>query len=148
MSDSITHPARLIIRRERVANSEVEGIKLSKLASKVTCIVRRYSTFVHFMKTILNFSTALDKVYNGKFVKVRIVNVTKNVICFEFLTGMNALSDYRDSCIAKMVLTNESALSLVEGPNADDARSESLRVSHSKDIELYRATTEGLPILI
>lgn len=65
----------LIIREDKVANSDAERIKLCKLSDIVIGTMRCGSTFVDLMKKILNFDIALKKEYNENFVATGIVDI-------------------------------------------------------------------------
>lgn len=64
--------------------TEDEGIKLSKLASKMTRIMRRDSMLLDLMKKNLNFAIAFRKTYSEKLVASRIVDIVKDVIGSNF----------------------------------------------------------------
>lgn len=86
--------ARLILREDRLDISEAEGIKLSKLANKMTDIVCRELTFVDLVKKLLTFATRFEKGYDEKFVATGIVDIVKDMICSDFLVRENAQSYY------------------------------------------------------
>lgn len=54
--------------------------------------MRCESTFVDFMKKILNLATAFKKKYNERFVSTGNVDIVKYMMGLDFLTGMIAKS--------------------------------------------------------
>lgn len=58
--------ARLIFRKDKLANSETERSKLTKLAIEVAEIVRCYSTLVDLIKTIPTLAIPFERTYKEK----------------------------------------------------------------------------------
>lgn len=99
-------------------------------------------------KTNLNLAIVYEKEYNHTVVATCIVEIWKDLMGSNFLTGISAQSYYGYVRTAMMILRYFSIIGLVESLIPDDTRSERLRMSHLNDIGLYTATTEELPILI
>lgn len=85
----------LIVAEERVALNETEKIRLRELANMLTVILRRNSTFLNLMKTILNFTVAFQKKYNDQFITILIVQILIYMVGFRFLRARSAQSYYR-----------------------------------------------------
>lgn len=77
-----------IVREEKMGLSEVEAIKLSKPANNVTGVVRRDSTFVDLMESILNLFIESDNEYEDKFLATSIVIIVKDKMGSDTSTGM------------------------------------------------------------
>lgn len=56
----------------------------------MTGIVVCDSNFVDFVKKVLNFSIAFEKVYNEKIIASRILDILKDMIRSELLTGISS----------------------------------------------------------
>lgn len=50
-----------VTQQDGCSIEETEALKLSSLANKVTSILRRDSSFLAIMKSLVNFSVALEK---------------------------------------------------------------------------------------
>lgn len=135
--------ARLIVREDRMALSEAEGINLRKLANKKTGIVRRDSTLVDLLKTILKFAVTFEKDYNKIFVATRIVDIVKGMIDSAFPTGTSVQSYYIYMRVAKITLRHVRVLPWVKTLNTDDPGSNSIGISYSDDIRLCRRPWES-----
>lgn len=72
-----------------VAICKAEGVRLSKLANKVYGIRRRVYVFVDIMNKILNFSIALKKNYNQRLFVTRVVDIVKDMMGSDSLTGID-----------------------------------------------------------
>lgn len=72
--------APFIVSKVRVAISKAEELKLSKLSSKVTELVRHDSRFVDLMKKILYIAIAFQTEYCDKFVATIIVEIVKSTM--------------------------------------------------------------------
>lgn len=65
----------------------------------------------------------------------------------DFLTGMSSQSYYRCITVFKIMLRYNEVLDFLESPNADDARSKRLKISHLDEIGLYTTTMEEISVL-
>lgn len=137
-----------IVREDRVAISETEGINLSRIANKTTGIVRRDFLFLDLMKMFLNLSIALEKEYHDKFIGTCIVDIVENMTGTAFLTRRSAQSYYRYILVSTIISTHKSDHALMESLNSDEAGLNILGIFHSDDIGLYMVTLEEQPILI
>lgn len=86
----------------------------------MTRIVRHDSTFVVLIETILNSSIASGKEYKQKLVPTRIVDIVKEMMGSECLTGMSAQSCYRYIRAANMRLMHKTVIAPVESLNSDE----------------------------
>lgn len=132
------------VRTDRVVISEARGIKLRKLANNVTGTVRRASLFVDVMKTILRLMMALEKKNNENVAASPIVDIEKDIICTDFVTGMSVLSFHRYVLVGKELLRYESVLTLVKCMESVDAWSKRFGFSNLDDTGLYTTTTYEL----
>lgn len=98
----------LIPGKVRVKISEAEKIGLSKVANKLAGVVCGDSTYMDFMKTVLNFFVAFKKEYNKSFVAVHIVDVARDVMSSNFLTAIRAQYNYRYILVARKILRHGS----------------------------------------
>lgn len=86
--------------------------------------LHRDSLFVGVKKTVLNFSITLESEYNETFVSARIVNILKDMMLSDLLTGMSTLSYYQNIQISMMLIKQEGVLACVESLNSQDAGSQ------------------------
>lgn len=138
----------LIVCEDRLAISKANGIGLIKSSNKFTGFSRRDCTLSDLLKMILNLAIALEKNYSKTFVATVIVDIVKDMISYEFVTGLSAQCRYRYIPVAKMMSRHESVLPPVKSLNADDVRSKILVVSYLDEAGLYTSATEELPYLI
>lgn len=103
--------ALLTVRGHTDAISKAEEIKLSKVLNELTKIVHRYCMFVDFMKRNLNFAISFEKTYMEKFVASRTLNVKKDVMVSDLLTGMNSKPCYKYIYVAKVILKQDAIIS-------------------------------------
>lgn len=78
-----------------MASSENEVVKLSKLASYVTEIVRRDATSAQLRTKILKFDINFEDKYDEKVVATRVVHIVKDMIGLIILNRIRAQSHYR-----------------------------------------------------
>lgn len=83
---------RLIVREVTMAIRKAKEIKLSRVVNKVTKFVCRDSLFVDLMKTVLDFAILFKEKYNEKLVAARIMEMRKDIIDFDILTGRSILT--------------------------------------------------------
>lgn len=131
-----------------MASSKVDGINLSKLENKLTGIVYRDSKLLDFIEPILNFAITSKQKYHLKLAATRNMDVVKDMISSDFLTGMSSQPYYRYIRVSTMMMRRESIFSLPESCNANDAGSKRLGNSHLDDKARYTVTREELLILI
>lgn len=68
--------------------------------------MRRDSTPVNHVNTILNFSNAFETEYNDKFVATRIIDIVRDMMSSGFPTELGDQSYYRYTWVAKIMLTH------------------------------------------
>lgn len=123
-----------------VAFNDAEGIRLSKLAKKVTLIWRRETTIVGLRKRIPNLSREFGKEYRKKAITKHIVHLVKDLIGYDFQTGRSTQFYSLYSRVARLILRNKSVVALVESQIVDDTGSSRPGISHLQEMKLYPAT--------
>lgn len=103
---------------------------------------------VDIVKTILQFSIPFKKICSKKFVSARTVDIVRDIMGSECLTGMLSWSYYRYIWVFKIILRYESVPSQVESLNSDDTGLKRLEIFHVAVILFYMATTKELSTLI
>lgn len=111
-----------------MAISSAEEIKLSKSSNRVIGIEHRDSTFMYFMKKVLNLTTTFKKEYNYKFFTTSVDDTVKHMTGSTFLTGMNVQFCYRDTLVANKRFRHYCILALIERMNAEDAGLKCLKI--------------------
>lgn len=82
------------------------------------------------MKAILTFPIPFEKECNEKLVSPRIVDIVKDVISSDFLTGISAQTFYQYISVIRMMLKHKGVLAKEESLNSDDPGSKSRSISH------------------
>lgn len=114
----------------------------------MTGMVCRDLSFVHIMKTILNFDVKFQKENNKKFFASCIADIEKDILAFDLLTGIYARSYHRYFRVAKVILRHGSVFPLGANLNDSVTVSESMGISSFDNIALYTASKKELPITI
>lgn len=128
----------------------IEGkrMKDSRLAKSDTGVLRRDCTLVDLLRTFLNYSIAVEKEHNDKFVAALIVKLLKFMMDPGFLTRLAAQSYNRYVLVFKTTLKHDGTIFQAERLNKNDAGAKSLIITNLDGIGLYTATTEKPVILI
>lgn len=103
---------------------------VSRLATKMTSIVHGLCKFGDQMKKVLDFAVRFENMYREKSAAVYILDIVKNVISSESLTGMSGLICYRYIAVAEAMLKKDIALVLLKSLHRARGGSKSLSTSH------------------
>lgn len=95
-------------------STETKASKLSSVLNKVVSIVRRVSSFVATVKSVINFSVGFEKEHSLSFLPPRMVYIVEDMVSSHFLSG-NSTQTYQHSIkVTKLLLQSLNIFSFTE----------------------------------
>lgn len=79
---------RCVARHNGRPIAKTEPLKLSNLPNKVTSIVRRDSSFLAIVKSVINFSDVFKEERGVSYLAARGVDIVMNMVLFSVLSGI------------------------------------------------------------
>lgn len=92
---------------------EIDALKQSSLANKVTNIVRRDSFFVAIVKSVINYSAVFEKEHGVSFVAARKLDIAEYMVLSDSLSGNRPKTYPRDIWVAKFYLQRSDLLNTI-----------------------------------
>lgn len=121
---------------------------LSRLANKVSGTRRYNPTFLGLMDTILNFAITFYKDCSESFVATRIMDIAKDIMRSDLLTGVSAQIYRRKIHVSSIILKQNGSFALVKSLNGENSGRKPPDISCFVDLGLCTATTYELLLLI
>lgn len=105
---------RLVQRVDYDPFNPAQLIKLSRIASLSTSIVRRVCTLAEMMASLVNFTLAFHKDYGADFIDAKIKDIVAELISASFLGGSSKGTYICYVRICKMLMREKGVLRLFQ----------------------------------
>lgn len=113
--------------------AKTEALKQSNLLNTVTSIVRRDSSFVAVVKSIMNFSATFKNEQSRSFLTARIVDIVEDRVSSDFLTCNRPQIYQRQIRTAKFLLQRLNIYNIIEDIYEKETGSKTLDISLHDD---------------
>lgn len=127
---------------------EAEALKLSILASDVTSIACHNFSVSALVKSVTNFSAALEKEHCVCFLAARMGDIVGKILLFHFLSGSRAQTYHCYVQVVTFLHKCTNNLNIIENIDGEKTGSKTLCILHLNDEILLSSWIEKEPLLV
>lgn len=136
------------MRHDGCPNREMKALKLSILENKVARFVRRNSSFVAAVRSIMHFSDGFEKVLVVFFLVAWMIDSVKDMVSSDVLTGCSPHMFQWYIRVAKFLLQHPNIFNINNDIDGKEAETKTLVISDLAYDILFSSWTEEGTLLV
>lgn len=125
-----------------------QAFKPINIARISTGIVRRETSFIYTVQSVLNYAQAFEKVYAVSLVYYCVLSIADYIVLSNFLAASSKATFACYVHFSKLKIKNEDVPTLLLRPAIDAPLVNTLNITHVEDLSLYMSTVEDILVLI